>query len=78
MIMEKESPSAISRDLLKFYLKIFQLLSNKNKYYIIAGGLLIGENKWTVQDRIINFSSNLEHDEVIFQSSKLIMKEIKK
>ena len=39
-----------------------------NKYYIIAGGLLVGINRWEKEDRIFNYDLDLEHDEVIAKS----------
>lgn len=66
-ITEKELPKEIDRNLLMFDMKIFELQSKEHKYYIFAGGLLIGKNKWENQNRIFD-SSNLEHDEIIFKS----------
>ncbi|MCS3533012.1 hypothetical protein [Chryseobacterium sp. JUb7] len=54
---------------MKLVTKIFELKSEKSKYYIIAGGVLIGKNKWINQDRIFNYDSNLEHDKILFQSN---------
>ena len=56
-------------DLLKYDMKIFELESMGRKYYIIAGGLLIGKNAWGSQDRIFDYNLNLMHDEIIFQST---------
>ncbi|HCN47710.1 MAG TPA: hypothetical protein DIT10_01190 [Chryseobacterium sp.] len=67
-ITEKELPKDINIDLLMHNMKIFEIESNNEKYYIVAGGLLIGKNKWEDQDRIFNFNSNLMHDEIIFQT----------
>ncbi|MBP1167886.1 hypothetical protein JOE44_004770 [Chryseobacterium sp. PvR013] len=64
-ITEKEVPMEIDKNLLKYNMKIFKLESKEKKYYIIAGGLLIGKNQWVNQDRILNSNLNLEHDEVI-------------
>ncbi|MDR4892811.1 MULTISPECIES: hypothetical protein [unclassified Chryseobacterium] len=64
-ITEKEVPMEIDKNLLKYNMKIFELESKEKKYYIIAGGLLIGKNQWVNQDRILNSNLNLEHDEVI-------------
>ncbi len=64
-ITEKEVPMEIDKNLLKYNMKIFELESEEKKYYIIAGGLLIGKNQWVNQDRILNSNLNLEHDEVI-------------
>jgi len=59
----------IDEDLLKYDMKIFELESMGRKYYIIAGGLLIGKNAWGSQDRIFDYNLNLKHDEIIFQSN---------
>jgi len=62
-------PEEINRELLIHDMKIFELESFGSKYYVIAGGLLIGENKWQNQDRISDYRSNLEHDEILFNSN---------
>ena len=67
-IGEQELPPKINRDLLIHDMKIFQLESNESKYYIIAGGLLIGKNRWENKDRIFDYNSNLEHDEILVKS----------
>jgi hypothetical protein len=59
-------PKEINKELLIFDMKIFELKSGESKYYIIAGGLLIGKNKWINNDRIFNSDLNLEYDEIIF------------
>ncbi len=64
-ITVKEIPTEINKNLLKFDMKIFELESEEKKYYIIAGGFLIGKNKWIDQDRILDSNLNLEHEEVI-------------
>ncbi|PWW17015.1 hypothetical protein [Chryseobacterium sp. AG844] len=64
-ITEKDFPMEIDKNLLKYNMKIFELESEEKKYYIIAGGLLIGKNQWVNQDRIHDSNLNLEHDEVI-------------
>lgn len=61
-------PKEFNRELLIFDMRIFELQSNESNYYVIAGGILIGKNKWENQDRIFNNCSNLEHNEVLFQS----------
>ncbi|MCX8531933.1 hypothetical protein [Chryseobacterium luquanense] len=68
-ITEESLPKKISRDFLRFDMKIFELKSQKSTYYIIAGGLLVGENKWINQDRIFNYSCNLKHDKILFCSN---------
>lgn len=67
-ITEKELSIDIDKELLKYNMKIFKLESAGKKYYIIAGGLLIGKNSWINQDRIFDYNLNLEHDEIIFQT----------
>ncbi len=67
-IAEENLPKEISRELLIHDMKIFELESGKSKYYVIAGGLLVGKNRWENQDRIFEYNSNLEHDEIIFQT----------
>lgn len=67
-ITEEMLPKEINRELLRFDMKIFELKSEESNYYIIAGGILIGKNKWISQDRIFNYSSNLKHDEIIFST----------
>jgi hypothetical protein len=45
--------------------KIFEILSDNGRYYIIADSLLIGTNKWVQEDRIFNYDLNLDHDKII-------------
>jgi hypothetical protein len=45
--------------------KIFEIETNNLKYYVIAGGFIVGKNSWEQEDRIFNYHSNLNHDEVI-------------
>lgn len=45
--------------------KIFEIESNKEKTYIVAHNLLIGTNKWGLEDRIFNYHMNLRHDEIL-------------
>lgn len=45
--------------------KIFEIESNKEKTYIVAYSLLIGTNKWGLDDRIFNNHMNLKHDEIL-------------
>lgn len=68
-ITVEELPIKIDKELLMFDMRIFELESEGFKYHIIAGGLLIGKNKWINRDRIFNSDSNLEHDKIIFQSN---------
>ncbi|WP_419869893.1 hypothetical protein [Chryseobacterium sp. CT-SW4] len=69
-IMMEELPEEINKDFLKYDMKVFEIISGDRKYYIIAGGVLIGENKWGNQDRILNLNLNLKHDEILFQSEE--------
>lgn len=68
-IAAEELPQKINTELLMFDMRIFELESKESKYYIIAGGVLIGENKWENQDRIFSYDSNLKYDKIIFQSN---------
>ncbi len=63
-INEQDLPNHITRELCKYNQKIFEIEEDK-KYYIIAGGLLVGSNKWVNRDRIFNHDMNLIHDIVI-------------
>ncbi|SIS52525.1 hypothetical protein SAMN05421786_10134 [Chryseobacterium ureilyticum] len=45
--------------------KIFEIESNKEKTYIVAYSVLIGTNKWGLDDRIFNCDMNLKHDEIL-------------
>ncbi|SFN92286.1 hypothetical protein SAMN05421594_4727 [Chryseobacterium oleae] len=67
-IAVKDLSKDINQDLLMYNMKIFEIKSKKEKYHIIAGGLLIGKNKWENQDRIFDYQSNLVHDEIVFQT----------
>ncbi|SDJ22907.1 hypothetical protein SAMN05421542_3089 [Chryseobacterium jejuense] len=49
--------------------KIFEIESNKEKSYIVAYSLLIGINKWGLDDRIFNHQMNLKHDEILVSLS---------
>jgi hypothetical protein len=46
--------------------KIFEIKSENNKFYVVAGNYRIGKNKWLNEDRTVNF--NLEYDEIIAKS----------
>ena len=48
---------------LKFGHRIFEIKSEGNSYYIVAGNYRIGTNTWMNEDRIMN--ANLEYDNVI-------------
>jgi hypothetical protein len=43
--------------------RIFEIISETKRYYIIAGGFCIGKNKWITEDRISNM--DLQYDEVL-------------
>lgn len=65
-IVEKESLKSDLKEKLYCYDgKIFEIKSNQEKSYIVAYSLLIGTNKWGLDDRIFNCRMNLEHDEVL-------------
>ncbi|MDG4655223.1 hypothetical protein P6F25_23300 [Chryseobacterium arthrosphaerae] len=64
-ITQKELPADIDKELLKYNMKIFELESTGRKYYIFAGGLLVGKNSWINQDRIFDYNLNLEQDEIL-------------
>lgn len=46
--------------------KLFEIESNGSYFYIVAGGYLIGKNKWFSEDRISNMS--LKYDEILASS----------
>ena len=58
----------IDGNLLKHDRKVFEFQTKNNKYSIIAGGLLVGINKWVNKDRIFNFNQNLEHEKVLLRA----------
>ncbi|TPG40867.1 hypothetical protein EAH81_11030 [Flavobacterium pectinovorum] len=62
-------PPDIDKDLCKFNRKIFEIISDNKKYYIISGGLLIATNHWDREDRIFNYNLNLQHDKIIFSTN---------
>ncbi|MBB4807951.1 hypothetical protein HNP38_003291 [Chryseobacterium defluvii] len=65
-IMEKEELSVDLKEKFdSFRGKIFEILSGKKKYYIIADSLIIGRNKWVREDRVFNHDLNLHHDEIL-------------
>jgi len=68
-IKNTELPDRIDSKLLMYDMKIFEIESQGFKYYIIAGGVLIGKNKWGNQDRIFDYDSDLDHDEIIFNTN---------
>lgn len=67
-ISKNDLPENINRELCKYNQKVFEIHEGDNKYYIIAGGLLVGINRWEKEDRIFNYDLDLEHDEVIAKS----------
>lgn len=46
--------------------KIFEITSENNQYYIVAGSYRVGKSRWLSEDRIQNM--NLEYDEIIATS----------
>lgn len=46
--------------------KIFEIKSENNLFYIVAGNYRVGKNSWLNEDRIANM--NLEYDEIISTS----------
>ncbi|KUJ59336.1 hypothetical protein AR687_23280 [Flavobacteriaceae bacterium CRH] len=60
-------PENIDKDLCKYDRKIFEISTPTNKYYIIAGGLLIAVNRWEKEDRIFDNHLNLEHDKILLK-----------
>lgn len=58
-------PQHIDKNLCKFDRKIFEIDTEDHRYYIIAGGLLIGVNRWEKEDRIFDYHLNLEHEKII-------------
>lgn len=64
-ISEDKLPDNIDRELCKYNHKIFEFQDGLKKHYIIAGGLLVGVNRWENEDRIFNYGLNLQHDEII-------------
>ncbi len=69
-ITSKQLPKRINLEFLKYDMKIFEIQSKGIQYYIIAGGLLVGKNKWENEDRVFNSNSNLEHEEIIYITKK--------
>ncbi|MCE3074660.1 hypothetical protein [Chryseobacterium gwangjuense] len=64
-----ELPDRMDVELLMHDMRIFEIESKGFKYYIIAGGLLIGKNKWGNQDRICDYNAGLKHDEIFFSAN---------
>ncbi len=46
--------------------KVFEIQSENNLFYVVAGNYRIGKNKWLTEDRIINM--NLEYVEILATS----------
>jgi hypothetical protein len=46
--------------------RVFEIKSNQNLFYIVAGSYVIGKNRWISEDRVSNMS--LEYDEIIATS----------
>jgi hypothetical protein len=51
----------------KLGFKVFEIQSESNFYYIVAGGYRIGKNKWISEDRIQDMS--LEYDEILITTA---------
>ncbi|WP_347219108.1 hypothetical protein [Chryseobacterium sp.] len=69
-VIEKENIKSELKEKFDAYEgRIFEIESNKEKTYIVAYSLLIGTNKWGLEDRIFNCDMNLEHDEVLLSFS---------
>lgn len=65
-IVEKENLTSDLKEKFGSYEgKIFEIESNKEKTYIVAYSVLIGTNKWGLDDRIFNCDMNLKHDEIL-------------
>lgn len=60
-------PAYIDKSLSKYDEKVFEIRTDDKKYYVIAGGLLVGINRWVNEDRIFNYNLNLEHDEIVIK-----------
>jgi hypothetical protein len=43
--------------------KVFEIKSDGDCFYVVAGGFRIGKNYWVSEDKILNM--NLEYDEVL-------------
>lgn len=65
-VVEKENLRSDLKEKFNSYEgEIFEIESNKEKVYIVAYSLLIGTNKWGLDDRIFNHHMNLEYDEIL-------------
>lgn len=62
-------PPHIDKNLCKFNRKIFEIYTENHTYYIIAGGLLIGVNRWEKEDRIFDNHLNLQHEKILVKVS---------
>lgn len=67
-ITESCVPDNINKELYEYNQKVFELQVADCKYYVIAGGLLIGVNRWENEDRISNYDLNLEYDDVLVKT----------
>lgn len=66
----KTFPFPINPEILEFDRKVFEIKSDSRKYYIIAYGILIGQNNWIGFDRIFSNRLNLEHDKILLKYSE--------
>ena len=64
-MQKNKVPSFLSPFLADKKNNLFEIQTKKQKYYVVAGGMLIGKNQWGDKDRIFDFHQNLEHDEVL-------------
>ncbi len=65
-VVEKENlEPGLKKKIDSYEGNIFEIESNKEKSYIVAYSLLIGTNKWGLEDRIFNNHVKLEHDDIL-------------
>lgn len=61
--LKENIPERFNKYLSSVGYKIFEIESEENLFYVVAGGCRIGKNNWDNEDRISN--SSLEYDEVV-------------
>ncbi|WP_185269509.1 hypothetical protein [Chryseobacterium bernardetii] len=65
-VVEKENlEPGLKKKIDSYEGNIFEIEFNKEKSYIVAYSLLIGTNKWGLEDRIFNNHVKLEHDDIL-------------
>ncbi|MPS64243.1 MAG: hypothetical protein DI622_01525 [Chryseobacterium sp.] len=65
-LIEKEDlPFVLQEKFSSYRGKVFELLSDQKKFYVVANSVLIGINKWIQEDRIFNYNLNLKHDQIL-------------